>query len=141
MSGRLWHHFLPQKITHGFFRQALIRKGNSGFITIEGDGRNPRVDDLHAAIFDSAIDNKVVSNALIGAGDGFHRHSTGQGCGSYTMVIPDTRISMYSAAMAERARKAYEGNIQDDGEISVGFMSGNGMSLTWETYFDSKPKS
>ena len=40
---------------------------------------------------------------------------------------------MYSAAMAERARKAYEGNIQDEGEISVGFMSGNGMSLTWET--------
>lgn len=115
------------------FQTGLYSEGKLGFVTIEGKGRNPRVDDLHAAIFDAAIDNKAVSEALIGRGDEFRRHSTGQGCGSYTMVIPDTKISMYSAAMAERARLAYQGSIQDDGEISLGFMSDMGLSLTWES--------
>ncbi len=120
------------------FQTGLYSEGKLGFITIEGKGRNPRVDDLHAAMFDSTIDNKAVSNVLMGSGDGFRRHSTGQGCGSYTMVIPDTKISMYSAAMAERARLAYEGNIQVDGEISIGCMSDMGMSLKWETAFLGK---
>jgi hypothetical protein len=114
------------------FQTGLYSEGKLGFVTIEGKGRNPRVDDLSAAIFDAAIDNKVLSKTLIGSGDAFRRHSTGQGCGSYTMVLPDTKISMYAAAMAERARKAYEGEIQDDGEVLLGFMSETGMSLTWE---------
>lgn len=117
------------------FQTGLYSEGKLGFITIEGKGRNPRVDDLHAAIFDAAIDNKTMSGVLKGSGDEIRRHSTGQGCGSSTMVIPDTRISMFSAAMAERARKAYEGNIRDDGEILLGFMSETGMSLTWESLF------
>lgn len=115
------------------FQTGLYSRGRLGFITIEGEERNPRVDDLHASIFDAAIDNKAISDAVMGADNGFQRQSTGQGCGSYTMVIPDTKISMYSAAMAERARQAFEGNLQNDGEISVGGMTDTGLSLTWET--------
>lgn len=115
------------------FHTGLYAEGKLGFVTIEGKGRNPRIDDLHAAMSDAAIDNKRISEAIMSSGGEFRRHSTGQGCGSYTMVIPDTKISMYSAAMAERARRAFEGNIQNEGEISVGFMSSTGMSLTWET--------
>lgn len=114
------------------FQTGLYSEGKIGFITIEGKERNPRIDDLHAAISDVAIDNKAVSKALMGSGDGFQRHSTGQGCGSYTMVIPDTKISLHSAAMAERARKAYEGDVRDDGEILLGLMDDTGMSLKWE---------
>ena len=116
------------------YQTGLYSEGKLGFVTIEGKGRNPRVDDLSAAIFDAAIDDKALSKALNG-GDVFRRHSTGQGCGSYTMVIPDTKISMYAAAMAERARKAYEGDIRDDGEIVLGLMSESGMSLTWQSSF------
>lgn len=115
------------------FQTGLYSEGKIGFITIEGSGRNPRVDDLSAAIFDSAIDNNYLSHSLIGSEDTFRRHATGQGCGSFTTIIPDTKISLYSAAMAERARQAYEGNIRDDGEILLGSMPDTGMSLTWET--------
>lgn len=114
------------------FQTGLYAEGKLGFITIEGKGRNPRIDDLHAEIADAAIDNKAVSKAVMGSGDGFQRHSTGQGCGSYTMVIPDTKISLHAAAMAERARKAYEGDIRDDGEILLGLLDDYGMSLKWE---------
>ncbi len=114
------------------FQTGLYSEGKLGFITIEGNGRNPRIDDLHSMISDVAIDNKAVSKALMGEDDGFQRHSTGQGCGSYTMVMPDTKISLHSAAMAERAKKVYEGDIRDDGEILIGLMDDAGMSLRWE---------
>lgn len=114
------------------FQTGLYAEGRMGFITIEGRCRNPRVDDLSAALFDAAIDNKLISKALIGSDTTFRRHATGQGCGSYTTIIPDTKISMYSAAMAERARRAYEGDLLEDGEIAIGFMSETGMSLEWE---------
>lgn len=111
----------------------LYNEGQMGYLTIEGKGRNPRVDDLSAALFDSAIENGQISKTLAASDASFRRHATGQGCGSFTTVIPDTRISMYAAAMAERARKAYEGNIHEDGELAVGFVSETGMSLEWQT--------
>jgi len=114
------------------FQVGLYSKARLGFITIEGRGRNPRVDDLSAAIFDSAIDDKPLSEVLAVADDAFHRQATGQGCGSYTTIIPDTRISFHAAAMAERARLAFEGNISEEGEISVGFLDSDGMSLRWQ---------
>lgn len=85
-------------------------EGKLGFITIEGEGkgRNPRIDDLHAAISNMAIENKSVSMPLMGSGDVFQRHSTDQCCGSYTTLISDTKISLYAAAIAERAGKAFE---------------------------------
>lgn len=115
------------------FQTGLYNEGKMGYLTIEGRGRNPRVDDLSATLFDAAIDNDMISKSLVASDATFRRHATGQGCGSFTTVIADTRISMYSAAMAERARKAYEGGISDDGELAVGFMSETGMSLEWNS--------
>lgn len=120
------------------FQTGLYNEGQMGYLTIEGKGRNPRVDDLSAALFDASIDNEGISKALVASDATFRRHATGQGCGSFTTVIPDTKISMYSAAMAERARKAYEGAICEDGEIAVGFVSETGMSLEWKTSYLGK---
>lgn len=115
------------------FQTGLYSKASLGFITIEGQGRNPRVDDLSAAIFDSAIDDKLLSRVLTVADDAFHRQATGQGCGSYTTIIPDTKISLHAAAMAERARQVFEGDIPEEGEMSLGFLDGSGLSLRWQT--------
>lgn len=115
------------------FQTGLYSHGKLGFLSVEGSARNPRVDDLSAAIFDLAIENKALAEALAESGDTFHRHSTGQGCGSYTTVIPDTRISLHAAAMAERARQIYEGDIPEIGEVSLGFLTDAGMSLQWQT--------
>jgi len=122
------------------FQTGLYSNARLGFITIEGHGRNPRVDDLSAAIFDSAIDNKQLSDVLAVADDAFHRQATGQGCGSYTTIIPDTRISLHAAAMAERARQVYEGGIPEEGEFSLGFLDAAGMSLRWQTSLLGKTK-
>jgi hypothetical protein len=116
------------------FQTGLYSYGKLGFISVEGSARNPRVDDLSAAIFDLAIENKVLAGVLAESEDTFHRHSTGQGCGSYTTIIPDTRISLHTAAMAERARQIYEGDIPEIGEVSLGFLTDAGMSLQWQTF-------
>ncbi|MDD2273776.1 MAG: ThiF family adenylyltransferase [Desulfuromonadaceae bacterium] len=115
------------------FQTGLYNEGQMGYLTIEGKARNPRVDDLSAALFDAAIDNGMISKSLVASDATFRRHATGQGCGSFTTVIADTRISMYSAAMAERAKQAYEGGISENGELSLGFVSQTGMSLEWKT--------
>jgi len=122
------------------FQTGLYAGGEMGYITIEGAGRNPRVDDLSAAIFDLAIDDKAISKPLNNSDESFGRYSTGQGCSSFTMVIPDTKISMYSAAMAERARRSVEGNMIDDGEVMLGFLDESGMSLSWKSYRLAKTK-
>lgn len=111
----------------------LYSEGRLGFITIEGQDRNPRIDDLHAALCDSAIDSEVTSKFLMGSDKGFQRQQIGQGCGSFTMVMPDTTLSLHAAAMAERVRRALEGNIRDDGEILLGYIDGSGISLQWST--------
>ena len=80
-----------------------------------------------------AIDNRALSQVLAESEDSFHRHSTGQGCGSYTTIIPDTKISLHAAAMAERARQVYEGDISHFGEVSLGLLTDAGMSLQWQT--------
>lgn len=111
----------------------LYSNGKLGYITVEGRSRNPRVDDLAALIFDQAIDDKMLSTILSESEDAFGRHATGQGCGAYTTVIPDTRISLHAAAMAERARLMFEGDIPAGGEVSLGLLTDNGMSLQWST--------
>jgi len=114
------------------FQTGLYSDGKLGFIAVEGSARNPRVDDLSAAIFDLAIENKALARVLAESADTFHRHATGQGCGSYTTIIPDTRISLHAAAMAERARQIFEGDITAYGEVSLGFLMDAGMSLQWQ---------
>ena len=125
---------LPNSMNESrIFQTGLYTDGKLGFITVEGSARNPRVDDLSAAIFDLAIENKALAGVLAESKDTFHRHSTGQGCGSYTTIIPDTRISLHAAAMAERARQIYEGDIPQVGAVSLGFLTDAGMSLQWQT--------
>ncbi len=116
------------------FQTGLYSNAKMGFITIEGRGRNPRVDDLSAAIFDAAIDDKPLSDVLSVADAAFQRQATGQGCGSFTTIIPDTKISLHAAAMAERARQVFEGDIPEEGEISLGFLDSTGMSLRWQGF-------
>ncbi len=123
---------LPAPNNSRVVQTGLYSEGKLGFITIEGQDRNPRIDDLHAALCDSAIDSEATSKALMGSNKGFQRQQTGQGCGSFTMVMPDTTLTLQAAAMAERARRALEGDIHDDGEILLGHLDDMGMSLKWD---------
>jgi len=112
----------------------LYSNGECGVCCVEGASRNPRIDDIVNKLFDSCIDDKELANKLLTAEGGITRQAIGQGCDSYTMVIPDTMVSIFAAAMAERAKQILETGIPSKGELSVGFLSEDHLGLSWRKY-------
>jgi proteasome lid subunit RPN8/RPN11 len=120
-------------------RVEIAHRGRLGFLSIEGTGRSPRVDDLQMLIFDSAIDDENVSEWLnevkatrddrVGSG-GLEDIQIGLSCSSATMRLADEVVS-YHAAAAMRRLRAYlskGGPARTDGVISRTFLSDDGDS-------------
>ena len=60
------------------------------------------------------------------------RQSTGQGCGSLTMTMPDDRLSLFAAGMSEYLlARQREGLPEAGGEVLIGRLSDDGIGLTW----------
>jgi Prokaryotic E2 family A/ThiF family/Prokaryotic homologs of the JAB domain len=86
--------------------------GRLGFLSIEGPSRNPRVDDLQVALFDSALDDLDVSRWLVmtreardhQVGSGLEDIQIGLSCASATMRLADETASFHAAAFASRLR-------------------------------------
>jgi len=64
-----------------------------------------------------------------------NRQDVGMGCGSYTMVMPDTRISIYAAGMAEKARHIIEKGCPENGELWIGLLDESDMGVQLEKIF------
>ena len=87
-------------------------RGRLGLLSIEGPGRNPRLDDLQAALFDCALDDPAVSRWLSATrearesqvGSGLEEIQIGLSCGSATMRLADETASFHAAGMAGRLR-------------------------------------
>jgi hypothetical protein len=87
-------------------------KGRLGLLSIEGPSRNPRVDDLQVALFDSALDDPPVSRWLVATreardhqvGSGIEDIQIGLSCASATMRLADETVSFHAAAVAGRLR-------------------------------------
>jgi hypothetical protein len=96
-------------------RAEIADQGRLGLLSIEGPDRNPRLDDLQAALFDSALDDPAVSRWLRGArdareqrvGSGLEEIQIGLSCSSATMRLADEVVSFHAAALAGRVRQAF----------------------------------
>ena len=106
---------------------ALYADATHGLLCLEGEQHNPRIDDLVLRQVYSAIDDKHLRSVLFQE-DG-QRTATGQGCGSLTVIAPDTRISLFAAAMTTRIRQHTEAPVEH-GVILMG-QTVNDMSLEW----------
>ena len=106
---------------------ALYANATYGILCLVGKQHNPRVDDLVLSIFYNAVEDKNLRPVLFN--EGGQMTPTGQGCGSVTVIAPDTRISLFAAAMATRIRK----HAESPKEYGVTLMgeSVNDMSLAW----------
>jgi hypothetical protein len=66
--------------------------------------------------------------------DHLRRQDIGDGCGSTTMVMSDARLSMFGAAMAEAIARMYTAGLpQDTGQLMIGLLGNDGMSMSWRT--------
>lgn len=120
------------RISGRLIHTALYSHGKMGIFLLEGKERNPRIDDLIAAMYDHAIDNAYLRNILQLEQDPFRRQEIGQGCGSYTMVLPDTLLSTFAASMAERIRQLIEENLASENELLVGTVGQDNISIVWQ---------
>jgi integrative and conjugative element protein (TIGR02256 family) len=121
----------PDKLPGRILHAALYQAGKVGLMTIEGNDRNPNVSDLSVQFKDMWIESEDISSAFRTSNDTVSRRDVGLGCGSYTMVMPDTRVSLYAAGMAERARQVLEGRVSQKGELWVGFLAEDDLQVSW----------
>lgn len=118
---------LPGRLLHG----ALYEQGKVAILALEGSRRNPNVNDLVIRFWDERIDNPELNSKFISSDGTLSRQETGLGCGSYTMVLPDSRISLFTAGMAERARQILENGSSQNGELWIGMLDEHEIGVIW----------
>ncbi len=121
----------PQKLKGRLLHAALYEVGKIGIMAIEGHERNPNVCDLVIRFWDVRVDDHDIRSRLQISSDSMSRQEVGLGCGSHTMVMPDTRVSLYAAGIAERARQMLLGGSTQNGELWIGILKTNELQVSW----------
>ena len=124
----------PSEPSGRVLHAALYQSGEIGLIALEGHARNPNVSDLVVRFRDVGIDNENIRSKFQTASDSISRQDVGLGCGSSTMVMPDARVSLYAAGMAERARQFLESSVPQNGELWVGTLDENELQVSWRLF-------
>lgn len=116
-------------------RSELSNSGKLGILLVEGQNRNPRVDDLQIQLYDLAIDNEVLSSWLQSQhdrsseiGSGLDEITIGLGCSSDTMQMADDEISYHASLAAISIKNRWLANSSRAG-IQVSFLHENQSAL------------
>jgi len=113
---------------------SLFAGGVVGAITVEGPGRNPNTEDLMAEFYTLLSEDSELASLVFDDNDSVARQNIGHGCGSLTMTMSDGRLSLFAAGMAEYLLAKQRDGLSDEaGEILIGRLSKDGLSLTWRT--------
>jgi len=115
---------------------SLYDHGKLALMLIEGKNRNPRIDDLMVGLYTECLQNPGLRNQFLS--DQAVYLSTGQGCGSFTTIAPDARISLSSAGMSSKIQHYINNEILEFGELYIGNIDELDMSIKWETIEYSK---
>jgi hypothetical protein len=110
----------------------LFGNGTVGMLNIEGFQRNPNGLDLIAETYEAIRTNKDFRAKVFEGEDPIYPHAIGQGCSSATMVIPDSRISIWAASIAQGITALRsQGLPESTGRILLGQLTDDGMGLNW----------
>ena len=111
---------------------SLLAGGRVGIITVEGPDRNPNTADLMAEFYGLLGKDPTLARIVIDSNDSITRQNIGQGCGSFSMVMSDGRLSLFAAGMAEYLLgRQHDGLCADSGEILIGRLSDEGLGVKW----------
>lgn len=110
---------------------ALLDRGRVGLFTLEGSGRNPDTLDLATLAYEEMRSDATFGGALTAAAATGNGIAVGQGCASVTMVMTDARLSMHAAPIAEKLLNLLSGGLPEHGELLLGHVGDDGMSLAW----------
>lgn len=128
----------PESLPGRLFHAALYEQGRIGIIAVEGSSRNPNVNDLLVKFWNTRANNEQLSLNFFKNKDMVSRQDIGMGCGSHTMIMPDTRVSLYSAGMSEKARQIIEKGASEYGELWIGLLDDADMGVQWKKHSQNK---
>jgi len=126
------------KLTLRVIEASLFSSARIGVILVEGPHRDPNCGDLISAFYQLALQDESLRSLIFEQVDSVQRIEVGQGCGSPTMQIPDGRVSMFAASMAEAIRSHRANGLPRTGLVLVGRLSKDEMGISW-AQFDFEP--
>jgi hypothetical protein len=108
----------------------LLGLGRVGIMSVEGPSANPSATDLICECYREIHQRPGIASDVFGTA--VADVPVGQGCSASTMPLPDSRISMFSAAFAERfMRLQTDGLPGDGGLLLVGHLRKDGLGQDW----------
>ena len=111
-------------------RVELADGGRLGLLAAEGESRNPRIDDLQAALYLTALDRPEVA-AWLRHDAGLTSLMVGVGCTSATMQIPDSRVALHAAAFMPSINTRIAGHGAQGGGLGVNHLDSAGQPRGW----------
>lgn len=93
-------------------RVSVVDEGRKGVLFVEGENRNPRIDDLRAALYQLGLSNDIVSDWLCRRPEQENEQSglrgeeveIGLNCASDTFRLADDEVSFHAAQLSMRLR-------------------------------------
>lgn len=127
---------LPSRIIDA----SLMLRGRVGLLIIEGAERSPNYHDLMAQAMRNVAFIDGLGGALLTDMGGYDRIDVGGGCGAFTMVVSDARLSALSGMMAEEILNFGETSLSEEGHAIL-WHSEAGEGSIHRTSISSKPFS
>lgn len=106
----------------------LLGAGRLGYLAREGAGANPSISDLAAEAYRRLAEDPEAAKVAFGAEA--EEVSIGQGCSAATFPMPDSELSLLSAAMAQPIAKWARDGLPEGGEVRIGRTDAHG-GLQW----------
>ncbi|WP_407313664.1 Mov34/MPN/PAD-1 family protein [Desulfosporosinus sp. SB140] len=121
---------IQNKLTGPVVNTSLYDNGRLALLAAEAPDRNPRVDDLISLVYSECLIDNTLRTTFLSEQAVYT--STGQGCGSFTTIAPDSRISISTAGVAARVQKYLSNDTPDNGELLLGFVEDDDMGISWK---------
>ncbi len=121
-------------------RIELAYRGRLGFLYIEGQDCNPRIDDLINYIYYLSLKIEIISDWLRleqkkKEGEDYDIVDVGLGCNSATVIMSNDFISFHAAIMSKiLANESSRDSIGKSGLINISILSDNGYEVYSENY-------
>ncbi len=125
---------VPRSIrTPPVIETSLYARGEVGLLTVEGSNRNPDTADLALEAFHLMAQDAKLAARVFGDSGGMQRQRIGDGCGSMTMAMSDSRLSMMAAPMAEIVLQHQQGGLPAaGGRVYLGRTQDDGLGVLWQ---------
>lgn len=112
---------------------SLYARGEVGLLTVEGPKRNPDTADLALEAFHLMAEDPKLATRVFDDSGGMQRQQIGDGCGSMTMAMSDSRLSMMAAPMAEIVLQHQRSGLPDaGGRVYLGRTQDDGLGVLWQ---------